>query len=197
MWRVVVFVAAIAAVGVLLRDEPVAGAHGGVEAVLALQLHPAGDEAVHDLALVEDHRVAAGFAEVAWKCTVRRLQRQLPVDHAPGTFAIARLAQVIGRGKEGFDDIAGGFRITGQPAVLEAPAGCDAARIPLSVTHVLRVAEPVQGGLQMALVRCGGVAGHAAQIGGDQRGMPRTPGLVAQGKLQEGQGIHGSLWLGG
>jgi hypothetical protein len=93
-----------AAVRVLLPDEPAAGPHHGVQAVLAAQLGVAGDQAVHDLALVEDHRVGAGLAEMAGEGAVGGLEGQFPVDHAlgarhqfrrPSNFAAARKVSMM------------------------------------------------------------------------------------------------------
>ena len=122
---------AVAAIFVLLRHQPVAGAHPRFQAVLAIERRKTRHHAMHDLALVENDRVAAGLAKMAWECAVGGLQRELPVDHLPGALDQFGPVEVLRRSDEGLDDVAGGLGIAGQPAILETPACGDAARVGL------------------------------------------------------------------
>jgi hypothetical protein len=172
--------------------EPVAGPDHGVQAVLAAQLGVARHQAVHDLALVEDHRVGAGLAEMAGEGAVGGLEGEFPVDHAVGPRHQFRRPSNLRSGQEGFDDVAGGLRVAGQPAVLEAPAGGHAAGVGFAVAHVLGAAEPVDGGGQVRGLwsRCSWAAGLAQAVRQDQAQMARAPGLIAEGQADEFGDVH-------
>ncbi len=112
--------------------------------------------------------MTARFAEVPWKCAVRCLQREFPVDHSASAQSVVVVAGVCGRGEEGLDDVAGRLRVTRKPAVLEAPPGRNAARIALAVAGVLRAAEPDQRGREVLFVRVSALARRGAEVGDEQ-----------------------------
>src|SRR5262245_22071605 len=123
-----------------MAREPVPAAHRRLETFAALLLQVPGQHAVHDLALIEDHRLAPGLAEMPRKGAVRMLNRELPVDDAIGARDEVRALERAGGREEGLDDIAARFGIARQPAVLEAPARGHAARIGETIPHVLGAA---------------------------------------------------------
>ena len=89
------------------------------------------------------------------------------------------------RGDERLDDIARGFRIARQPAVLETPACRDPAGIGLVRTHILRVAQPVDRATQMGAVIMLGLAGCAHHVLHHKMQVASLPGFVAQRKMQQ------------
>jgi len=127
--------------------------------------------------------------------TVGGLQGQLPVDHALRAPDQVRALQDGRGGEEGLDDVAGGLGIAGQPAVLEAPARSHAAGVGAAVAHVLGVAQPVDGALQMGAMLALGLTRRAGQVAQHQAEVTGTPGFVAQGEIDEGAGIHAFVCL--
>ena len=134
---------------------------------------------MHDLTGIEDHRAAARFAEVAGECAIILLYGEFPIDHAPGTFLQIRAFQYFTRREEGFDDVAGGFRIAWQPAVLEAPSCRNTACVGVAVPDVLGTAEPVDYAREMGcMVKFG--LGWCSNVIEDQTHMPRPPRTVTE-----------------
>ena len=123
MGDAVVLTAPPTTVGVLLFDEPAAGARRSRQAFRPTKPQISCQQPKDDLAGIEDDGLAAGFAIMSGKGAIGVLETELSVDHA------MRAADQIGAFKgfcgfdEGLDDIAGGFGVSGQPAILKAPAG--------------------------------------------------------------------------
>jgi len=186
MRHAVVLVLAIAAVRVLLRHKPVARAHPRFQAVLAIKRRIARHQAMHDLALVEDHRVAACLPEMSGKCAFCGLQGEFPVDHFMGAPDQFRAVEVFLSGDEGLDNVAGGLGIARQPAVLEAPAGGDASRVGLVLAHILRAAQPVDGAAQVGAVILFGLTCRPGDVLHHQAQVAALPGFVTQRELEEG-----------
>ncbi len=188
---VVVLEAAEGAVVVLLRRQPVAGAHGGLEAVGAAQPLEADVHAVHDLAGVEDHRPAARLAEVAGEGAVGLLDRQLPVDHPPRARLQVRLAEPLRRLEEGLDDVAGGLGVARQPAVLEAPARGHAAGVVPAVAHVLRALQPVDRAFEVRAVVAHRLPAPGRELLQHQPQVQRAPGAIADRQVER-YSVHGT-----
>jgi hypothetical protein len=70
------------AVDILLFCEPHAGAHRCRKAFRPIEAQMSGQQAVHDLASVEDHGLAARLPVVSGKRAIGMLEGELPVDHA-------------------------------------------------------------------------------------------------------------------
>jgi hypothetical protein len=133
---------------------------------------------VHDLAGVEDDGLAAGFAVMSRKAAIRVLEGKLPVDHAMRAADQIGAFKSVGGFDEGLDDIASGFGISRQPAILEAPAGRYTALVGSPVAHVLRKAEPVERRSEMGLVVMCRPLRSSGQILENEADVPRLPRLI-------------------
>ncbi|MDV7402566.1 hypothetical protein RZS08_64690, partial [Arthrospira platensis SPKY1] len=65
MRHAIVLELAIAAIRVLLSDQPVSGPHARLQAILTTELCMTGHQPMHDLPLVENDRMTARLAEMA------------------------------------------------------------------------------------------------------------------------------------
>lgn len=120
---VVMLTAPPTTIGILLFDEPKAGAHCCRETFRPIKPQTPCQRPVHNLAGIEDDGLAAGFAIMSGKGAIRVLEGEFPVDHAMGAVNEVRAFKSFGGVDKGFDDIACGFGISRQPTILEAPAG--------------------------------------------------------------------------
>ena len=81
MGYVVMVTAPPTAVGILLFEQPDAGAHRCRKAFRPTKPQMSCEQAVHDLAGVEDDGLAAGFTVMSGKGAIRMLEGELPVYH--------------------------------------------------------------------------------------------------------------------
>ena len=171
--------------GVFLGVLAVAGTHGSSQTFGTAETFMAGIHAMHDLAGVEDDRMAALFAKVARKGAIIELDRQLPVEYALGAGDQLLAPEQCGGIEEGLDDVAAGLGIAGQPAILETPAGADATAVGMADTHILGAAEPVDGPMQMGQVVPDRLAATVEQISQNQLPVEWSPELVSDGDRQQ------------
>ncbi len=101
-----------ASIPILLILKPVTGSNSGFQTLFPLQLGITCHHTMHDLAGVEDHRPTTNLTEMSGKCTVRQLDREFSVYHTPCSGNQVRLFQDVRCRQEGFNNVAGGLRVT-------------------------------------------------------------------------------------
>ena len=135
---------------------------------------------MHDLAGVEDDRLAAWFSVMPRKRSIRMLQAEEPVDHAMRPAGQVGAFKNSGSFNEGLDNVAGGLGIPWQPTLVEAPARRHAACVGSLIENILRHTEPIQRRVEMCLIITGrGISRSPGDIPKDQPEMTEPPWLIA------------------
>ena len=166
------------------------GTYGRLKTLAAIELQVPGEHAVHDLAGIEDDRMAATLPEMSGEGAIGLLNRQFPVDdplRAPNQLGTPQNSSCR---DERLDDIAAGFGIAGQPAVLEAPTGGDPAAIGTAIADILCAAKPVDGGLEVQPTCLLGLFSLAKQVPRDEPQVPLLPWLIAEGEFGDPGNLH-------
>ena len=183
--------AAPAAVVLLMPRQPVSRLDRRLQALLAAELRVAGHHAVHDLAGVEDHRLAADLAEMPGERAVGVLDGEFPVDDPVRALDQIGAAENIRGSNERLDDVAAGFRVARQPPVFEAPAGRNATRVSHTIADVLRLAQPFDRADEMlAMIAWGLRRARPIRSRDNQPRMAWTPRTVSKGKSEKLCRIH-------